>query len=147
MARCKTARRFPWTTYLWAAVALFHLVAIPTRANASSEETELVALSNAWIDAEVRHDRAALEQLLDERFLVTLSSGKTVGRAAFIDLIMKADIKPFEVFNEAIDVHGDTALVISTTKDQTIKFTWVAVKKEGRWQVISETLSRIAPPK
>ena len=112
-----------------------------------NQESELTALSNAWIDAEVRHDRAALERLLDERFLVTFASGNTVGRTAFVDRIMSADMKPFEVVNEAVNVHGDTALVIATTTDRTTKFTWVAVKKEGQWRVISETFSRITAPK
>jgi hypothetical protein len=128
-------------------VILCSLLAPTAYAIGPSQESELIALSNAWIDAEVHHDRAALERLLDERFLVTLSSGKTVDRTAFVDRIMNTEIKPFEVLNEVVNVHGDAGLVISTTTDHTTKFTWVAVKKEGQWRVISETFSKITPPK
>jgi hypothetical protein len=110
------------------------------------EDAELIALSNAWIEAEVRHDKAGLEQILDERCLITFTSGKTIDRTTFIDRILNTEIKPFEVLNEVVTVHGDAALVISTTTDHTTKFTWIAVKKEGQWRVISETFSKIAAP-
>jgi hypothetical protein len=141
MARLGSVRR------LFAAVALCGLLPASACADTSSPESELAALNSAWIEAEVHHDKVALEQLLDERCLVTFSSGKTVGRTAFVDLIMATEVKPFEVVNDAVNVHGDTALVISESADHTTKFTWVAVKKEGRWQVISETFSKIAAPK
>jgi hypothetical protein len=132
---------------LRAAIILWGLVAAAVYAIGPSQEAELIALSNAWIDAEVHHDKAALERILDERYLVTISSGETLDRAAFIDRIMSMEMKPFEVLNEVVNIHGDTALVISTTTNHTTKFTWVAVKKEGQWRVISETFSRIAAPK
>ena len=130
----------------WAALILGGLLARTTYAIGTGEESELIALSNAWIDAEVHHDKAALERLLDERFLATLSSGKTVDRTAFIDTIMNMEIKPFEVLNEVVNVHGDAALVISTTTNRATKFTWVAVKKGGQWRVISETFSKMTAP-
>ena len=122
------------------------VMAGPAHAEQSSRESELIALSDAWIEAEVRHDTEALERLLDERFMATLSSGKTIDRAAFIDLIRKSDIKPFQVSNETIHVHGDTAVVIAVNAKRTVKFTWVAVKKDQRWRVVSETFSTIQPP-
>lgn len=131
----------------WAAEILCGLLAANAYAIGPSQESELIALSNAWIDAEVRHDKAALERLLDERFLVTFASGNTVDRTTFVDRILNTEIKPFEVLNEVVNVHSDAALVISTTTDRTMKFTWVAVKKEGQWRVISETFSKITAPK
>lgn|SRR5689334_16753967 len=128
------------------AVGVGSLLGCAAYATPSGEEQELNALNDAWIDAEVHHDRAALERILDERFLVTYSSGKTLDRGAFVDRIMKAELKPFKVLSEVVNIHGDTALVISTSTDRTAKFTWVAVKKAGQWRVISETFSKIAGP-
>ena len=113
----------------------------------SEQESELVALSNAWIDAEVRQDKNALERLLDERFIATFASGQTVDRAGFVAWIQKSDIKPFKVTNEVIQIHGDTALVIGVDSDRTVKFTWIAVKKAGDWRVVSETFSKVPVPK
>ena len=108
----------------------------------SEQESELVALSDAWIDAEVRRDKDALARLLDERFMATFASGQTIDRAGFVDWIQKSDIKPFQVTNEVIHIHGDTAVVIGVDSDRTVKFTWVAVKKAGHWRVVSETFSK-----
>ena len=108
----------------------------------SEEQQELVRLSDAWIDAEVKHDKAALERILDERFLATFAkSGKTIDRSAYIAWIMQNEIGPLTVVNEVVNIHGDAALVIAT--EGTTKFTWVAVKKGGQWVVISETFSKI----
>lgn len=58
----------------------------------SPEQSELISLSDAWITAEVGHDKAALERILDERFLATFaSSGKTVDRSAYIAWNMQKD--------------------------------------------------------
>jgi phosphosulfolactate synthase (CoM biosynthesis protein A) len=115
-------------------------------AETSSEQAELVALTNAWIDAEVHRDQAVLERILDERFLATYASGKTIDRSAFIDAIMRSNLEPFTVVNQVIDIHGDTALVIDASESGKTKFTWVAVRKEGRWRVISETFSHVTGP-
>ena len=40
-----------------------------------------------------------------------------------------------------------TALVIDVTSDRTFKFTWIAVKKNGEWRVISETMTKVMPAK
>jgi hypothetical protein len=139
----------PLTTWVsfWATAFIMPGFSIgEVQAGKPSQESELSALNDAWIDAEVHHDRGALERILDERCLITLSSGNTVTRSQFIDRILTMEIKPFVVLNEAVNVHGDAALVISTTTDRTKKFTWVAVKKQGQWRVISETLSKISPP-
>ena len=131
---------------LWAMVILGGLQVSGARAEPSSEQAELVALTNAWIDAEVHHDQAALERILDERFLATYASGKTIDRSAFIDAIMRSKLEPFRVVNQVIDIHGDTALVIDVSESGKTKFTWIAVRKAGQWRVISETFSHVAGP-
>jgi len=123
------------------------LVAGVAHAAAPSERATLIALSDAWIEAEVGHDRVALERILDERFLATLASGKTLDRTAYIDWIAKMTLDPFKVLNEVVNIYGDTAVVISTTTDHETKFTWIAVKRNSRWRVISETFSEVTGQK
>ena len=119
----------------------------PAYADQSKQESELIALSDAWIEAEVQRDTSALERLLDERFIATLASGQTIDRAGFIAWVQESDIKPFQVTNEAIHIHGETAVVITVDLARTVKFTWVAVKAGQRWQVVSETFSKVPAPK
>lgn len=113
------------------------------QATDTDERAELIALDDAWVQAEVQHDQAALERILDERFLATFASGKTIDRTTYIDWIMKSDIKPFQVNHEVIQIHGDAALIIDGSTDGKIKFTWIAVKKNGQWRVISETFTKV----
>ena len=115
-------------------------------ATETSPEAELIALDDAWIDAEVNGDRVALERILHEDFLATLASGRTIDRTAFIDKITESGPSPFTVTHESIRVHGDTALVIDVSENGKTKFTWIAVKRDEQWRVISETFSRIESP-
>ena len=109
-------------------------------------EAELIALDDAWIDAEVSGDRAALERILHENFLVTYPSGRTVDRTTFVDGILENRPAPFTVIHESIQVHGDTALIIDVSEDGGLKFTWIAIKRGNQWRVISETASRVEAP-
>ena len=109
----------------------------------SSPEQELIALDDAWIGAEVGADRSALERILHEDFLATFASGRTIDRNTFIDLIVESPPAPFVVTHESIRVHGDTALVIDVSENGKTKYTWIAVKRDGQWRVISETFSKI----
>ncbi|MDH4043371.1 MAG: hypothetical protein OEY20_04190 [Gemmatimonadota bacterium] len=59
---------------------------------------------------------------------------------------MKAKFDAFEVLHDVIRIHGDVALVIDSSTDRKSKYTWIAVRKEGQWWVISETMTNVAPP-
>jgi hypothetical protein len=133
--------------YAILATSTLGAIMAPACADQSEQESELIALSDAWIEAEVQRDTSALERLLDERFLATFASGQTIDRAAFIAWVQKSDIKPFQVTNEAIHIHGETAVVIGVDLARTVKFTWVAVKAGQRWRVVSETFSKVPASK
>lgn len=129
-----------------AATLLLMLLAIYANADEStgtSPEAEIIALDDAWINAEVSGDRDALERILHEDFLATFASGRTIDRTTFIDLILANRPAPFSVSHESIRVHGDTALIIDVSADGKTKFTWIAIKRDGQWRVISETFSRV----
>ncbi len=110
-------------------------------------QSELVALDDAWIDAEVRHDSAALEKILDDGFLATFASGKTLDRTAFLAWITQAQIAPFSVVHDEIRVHGDTAVVVDSTADGENKFVWIAIKRDRQWRVIAETFAHVTVTK
>ena len=140
MKNSTALRRLLWVTIIQCA-----LLPRTVLADWSAEQLQLIRLSDKWIDAEVGHDQAALERILDDRFLATFaSSGKTIDRSAYVAWIMETELEPFRVINETVNIHGETALVIATTTDRKTKFTWVAVRKGGQWVVIAETFSRIA---
>jgi hypothetical protein len=53
--------------------------------------------------------------------------------------MLSKEIPPLGVVHDAIRVHDDTALVVDVSETGKTKFTWIAVKREGQWRVISET--------
>ena len=107
--------------------------------------SELTALVELWIDAEVRSDGEALAEILHEDFLSTFASGTTLGRDAYIEFIIGLDISPFKVINESMVQHGEVVVVIDVSEDGGTKFTWIASRQDGEWKVISQTFSRITP--
>ena len=105
---------------------------------------EMTRLVDAWIDAEVRSDGNALEEILHEDFLSTFSSGTTLDRDSYVDFIVGLDIPPFKVINESMVQHGEVVVVIDVSEDGRTKFTWIAARQDGKWKVISQTFSTIA---
>lgn len=113
-------------------------------ADTSTEQqakAELNALNQVWFDARVSHDWDTLEQILDDNFLATFATGKTVDRSAFMDAVKGVGIPQFEVMHDVIEIHGDTALIINFSENRDLKVTWVAVKKAGKWRIISMTFT------
>lgn len=114
------------TVFRIAPTLLLLVLAICAYADGSTEtspEAEIIALDDAWIDAEVGGDRDALERILDEDFLATFASGRTIDRTTFIDLVLANRPAPFSVTHGSIRVHGDTALIIDASADGKTKFT------------------------
>jgi ketosteroid isomerase-like protein len=107
-------------------------------------EQEVTALIDRWVEAEIHHDRATLEEIIDPAALFTYRSRKTIGREDFIEMIMNADIAPFSVNHKKVLVNGDTAVSIDSEGET--KFTSVMVRRDGRWRVISETFSNFVKP-
>jgi hypothetical protein len=126
---------------------IFVIVSGATHAGGSVRESEILALSDTWIHAEVSHDKGTLERVLDRRFLATLISGKTIDKDGYIKWITNAQVDPFEVVDKVIHVYGDTAVVVGVIKDDPLKVTWVAVRRGGVWRAISLTFSNISAPK
>jgi hypothetical protein len=141
MSFLKVARRVLSPASL---VLLWHIAsASDTQAVAPELRQEVTALVEAWIEAEVQDDRAALESILHEGFLSTFASGETLDRSSYIDFIVSLDISPFSVNNESIQQFGDTIVVIDVSDSGTTKFTWIAVRREGELKVIAQTLSKV----
>ena len=132
-----------------AALVLFLPVAADSKISSVEPEVraELTALVEAWIDAEVQGDVKALEETLHEDFLSTFASGTTLDRSSYIEFIIGLDIAPFKVSNESMVRHGNTAVVIDVSESGTTKFTWIAVRHDDQWQVISQTFSKVETSK
>jgi ketosteroid isomerase-like protein len=116
--------------------------------NNSAEQTVL-KVTQEWLDAEDRVDRAALNRIIADDFLGTGPRGTTVSKTDVIPqegsgghglAISGQDIK--------VRVFGDTAIVtgrgVPKTQDRPeLRFTVVFYKRSDRWQMVAGHLSAV----
>lgn len=98
-------------------LALAHLTAqgqpsIPP--SSGDDEKQLLALERQWVDAEVKHDAAFLDRILDDRFIVIDSQGRTQDKAAFVATVLKSAMASQTLSDETVRIFGDTAIIFGT---------------------------------
>jgi ketosteroid isomerase-like protein len=135
----------------WVCVAS-HESKVPSNATAADEQL-IGALESEWIDAEVKHDVAVLDRVLDDRFFLVDTAGRiTVGKPAFLDAVRRMTFTSVRVVREHLEVQGDTALVVDTfitrqadgTNNAPVRGTVTYHKRLGQWRAVGEQLGRIA---
>ncbi len=118
-----------------------------------SAEQAVLQVTRAWLDADERQDRAALDKIIADDFLGTAPRGRTVNKRDIIPMegttgghglsINAQDIK--------VRIFGDTAIVtdrgIPKTQERgarpELRFTVVFVKRADRWQMVAAHLSPV----
>ena len=132
-----------------AAISIFAQTAVKTPEQNNGVEQAVLKLTQEWLAAEERHDRAALEGIIADDFLGTGPGGNTVSKRDVIPLegtqagglsVTGQDIK-VRVFGNAAVVSGRG--VAKTQEKAELRFTVVFVKREDRWQMVAGHLSRV----
>jgi ketosteroid isomerase-like protein len=125
----------------------------------ANAEQDVRAIQQEYDKAWVQQDTVAFERLLADDYTLTDQEGKVTPRAEVIATAKAGDIK-YEI-GKSKDVkilfYDNTALVTgrwrekSTNKgkpfDATSQYTTVYVKRNGRWQIVSDQVTVIAPQK
>jgi ketosteroid isomerase-like protein len=116
-------------------------------ANQTTEQAVL-QLTNDWLAAEERHDRATLQRIIADDFQGTAPRGNTV---------LKEDVIPMEGSQSGLAiaasemkarVFGDIAIVTAhgvqkAGEKREVRITVVFAKREGRWQMVAGHLSAV----
>ncbi len=122
----------------------------------ASDAQELQRLQQAWMDAVIARDAAALEAIVGPEFtLLSARTDRPVPRDEWLALAVgRVQMTSFRYEDFDIDVFGDAAVVRSrgiqeATVDgrdwsDTFLLTDVWVRRDGRWQVVSRHSS--TPP-
>ena len=118
-----------------------------------SSEEEVRAQFAAWVDAIMRRDVAAAEQILGEEYALMANGIGTMPRAQWLALLPDYVVHSWEFSDVTLHVYGETALMrsrcaLSATvagKDRSgdMLMTDVWVKRGGRWQVVARHTSFI----
>jgi hypothetical protein len=82
----------------------------------AAQESKLIALENAWNQAQVHHDAKALETLVGDRFVYTDYDGTVMDKTRFLADIKNPDFRASSITNDDIkvDVYPNAAVVSGT---------------------------------
>ncbi|MBZ5570443.1 MAG: nuclear transport factor 2 family protein [Acidobacteriia bacterium] len=133
---------------------IFWLVAlsVPVLAQAphsTADETKILALENAWNQAQIHHDAKALENVVGDKFIYTDTDGTVMDKARFLADVKDPAYKASLVANEGVKVDlYDNAAVVSgsyhskgtyKTKpfDHRGRFTDTWIFQNGQWQCVA----------
>ncbi len=138
-----------WTALLCGALFL-------TAADTGSKaEKEVLAAMDAWKQATIHKDRAALEALLHEDLTYSHSNTKNESKADVIQSVTSgaASVEAIDFADTTVRIYGNTALVKgnvairnnaggkSTTANLNILHVWV--KSSKGWQLVARQATRL----
>ena len=103
-------------------VCLFLLIAgaLPAERRSGNQvdvdRSKLIALENAWNQAQLHHDANAVAQLLPETFVYTDYDGTVMNKTKFLDDLKDPNYHPTLMTNEDVQVfsYHNAAIVIGT---------------------------------
>ncbi len=124
---------------------------------ASQAEKEILGLCQAWDTAENSKDAKTLRRILDDRFVATIGSGKTIHKEAYIRAAIgdgTVDASASQTLaDETVVVNRDTAVIVGintgtgTDKGHSYrraaKFTITWIWRGGRWLALAEHIVRM----
>lgn|ERR1041385_1426157 len=125
---------------------------LPSRAANDSSETDrekLIALENAWNQAQLHHDAQAVAQLLPETFVYTDYDGTLMNKAKFLADIKDPAYHPVSMSNDNLQVfpYHNIAIVIGryhakgTYKGKAFehhgRFTDTWLFQDGKWLCVA----------
>jgi ketosteroid isomerase-like protein len=133
-------------------------LALPTAALAAPLPADLAAAVHAYDAAQVHGDRAALERLVADDYVLINGAGQVQDKARLIADYVAPGFKldPFTIEAPVEKVLGDTALlggrVNMTGTDGGQRFALVVrfvdtwAKRDGQWRVVYSQVTRVSKP-
>jgi ketosteroid isomerase-like protein len=136
---------------------LFLLATAAMGAAAGNPEQEVRAAMEAWRQARIRHDRAALEKLYAPELLYVHSNARRESRAEAIDKIANGTerVEACDFAGMKVQVYGNTAVVWADLTLRTVSggapttlqlgTLHVWVKNPAGWQLVARQAVRLNP--
>jgi len=124
------------------------------KANNSSEKSMILALENAWNQAELHHDAGAIDAIVAETFISVDHHGHLQNKAQYIADLKDTSFSPEQISNTdtSVYIYGNTAIVTSAYRTKGTdggkpfvhhgRFTDTWVNMSGKWKCVAnqETL-------
>jgi hypothetical protein len=92
------------------------LLAWAPQNNATADASKLIALENAWNQAQVHHDAKAVSNLVSDSFIYTNYDGTVMNKADFLKDLKDPDYRASLVANDGVRVffYVNAAIVVGT---------------------------------
>jgi ketosteroid isomerase-like protein len=130
--------------------------AAQTPAQPAAEQTRILALENAWNQAEEHKDIKALETLLDTTLVYIDYDGSMMDKAQFMASVKAPALHPEQIVNESMSAHvyGDSAVVTGVYHEKGVnngkpyvrrgRFTDTWVYQNGTWVCVASQSTLIS---
>ena len=122
-----------------------------------SQKSKLIALENAWNQAQVHRDGKALDTLVGEKFVYTDTDGTVMNKARFIADIKEPTYQASVVTNTDVEVYFYPGVAVVTGAyrakgksqgkpyDHHGRFTDTWIFVDGYWQCVASHTNLITP--
>jgi hypothetical protein len=127
-----------------------------TPSDSAAEESKLIALENAWNQAQLHHDGKALDIVVGDRFVYTDYDGTVMNKAKFLADLEDPSYRASLIANEGVKVnlYQNAAVVVGTyhTKgtykgkpfEHYGRFTDTWIYQNNRWQCVASHTNLIS---
>ena len=144
-------------TALFVVLALAGVRATAQVPDLKSQKTKLIALENAWNQAQIHRDGKALDTLIGDKFVYTDTDGTVMNKARFISDLQDPTYQASVVANTDVEVYFYPGVAVVTGayhakgKNQGKPYdhhgrftdTWIFV--DGYWQCVASHTNLITP--
>ena len=143
-----------------ALLILLALAVVPATAqipDVKSQRSKLIALENAWNQAQIHRDGKALDTLIGEKFVYTDTDGTVMDKARFMADVQDPTYQASAVSNTDVEVYFYPGVAVVTGAyhakgrnqgkpyDHHGRFTDTWIFIDGYWQCVASHTNLIAP--
>lgn len=120
------------------------------------QESRILALENAWNQAEEHKDSQALDGLLADTLVYIDYDGSLMDKTQFMSSVKAPSLHPQQIVNETMSAHvyGDSAVVTGVYREKGVnhgkpylrhgRFTDTWVKQNGTWVCVASQSTLMA---
>jgi ketosteroid isomerase-like protein len=112
------------------------------------EVQQVLAVEDEYIAAEVSRDEATLRRLVDDRFVLNSSNGRTSDKEALISGVLRMNMVGQTISERTALVEGDIAIVFGTAElrfggagqedtSSVLRYTSTYVNRKGQWRMLA----------
>ncbi len=135
---------------------LFPACRADSDADLAAEAQRVLAMEDAYVQAEIDSDEAALRRIVDDRFVFNASDGTTSGKEDLIHLAAGWDMTGQTISERSVVVAGETAVIFGTTELRfasegggeevsRLRYTATYTKEHGAWRFLALQMTRRTP--